>query len=232
MNNSTIDKYGIILPKGSFKRVTNVYNPNPHIKVYWEHGQLHLTATSKVVVIPDTLNHITIDDINKHSEIILNSTGYDIPFEVIMTSPLFWLDMKTDVENTTGFNNKAVYSVLREKAYQKTTRHETPSFDKKHGFENSLLITSSSKTVNDSLEIYNKVDEIKASCWLYPEYYNNFSEEFLRQNANILRFERRLQKAKDIKKAFHLEEQKNVTLSDIFNSNVDVVAEKVRKLFM
>ena len=36
----------------------------------------------------------------------------------------------------------------------------------------------------------------------------------------------------DIKKAFKLENLKVVTLSDIFNSDVDVVSEKVQKIFM
>lgn len=232
MIKNEIDKYGIILPKGSFNRITNNYNHNPHIKLYWEYGQLHLTVTSKAIPIRNTLNHITIEDVKKHSDIILNATGYQIPSEVIMTSPLFWLDIKKDVMNTTGYSNKNVYSVLRERAYKNTTRYETPSFDKQHGFENSILISSSSKTVNDSLIVYNKIDEIRATRWHYPNYYKNFDEGFLFENRNILRFERRLQKSRNIKKAFRLEHLTNITLEDIYNSDVDVVTEKVQKIFM
>lgn len=232
MNKSTIDKYGIILPKGTFTKFKQEYNSNSHINLYWSHCQLHLTITSKAVTIPDTLNYITIEDIKKHSELIFNSTGYYIPFEILISSQLFWLDMKTDVKNTTGYSNKEVISVLREKAYKNTTKNETPSFDKNKGFENSLLVTSTSKTVKDSFCVYEKILEINNTRFKYPDYYKNFSKEFLNNNTNILRFERRLQSSKDIKNAFELKHLKAVTLEDIFNSDVDVVSNKVQKLFM
>ncbi len=232
MYKNQIDKYGIILQKNSFKKLSNEFKQNPHINTYWSYGHLHVTVTSKTVPIPDKLNFITVEDLQKHQDIIFNSTGYYIPFEVIMSSQLFWLDIKKDVVNATGYSNKDVISVLREKSYKNTTKTETPSFDKNKGFENSVLITSTCKKVKDSICVYEKISEIISTRRSYPDYYKNFSDEFLVRNANILRFERRLQSSKDIKKAFKLEHQEIVTLSDIFNSNADVVNEKVQKLFM
>ncbi len=232
MYKNQIDKYGIILQKNSFKKLSKAFKQNPHINTYWSYGHLHVTVTSKTVPIPDKLNFITVEDLQKHQDIIFNSTGYYIPFEVIMSSQLFWLDIKKDVVNTTGYSNKDVISVLREKSYKNTTKTETPSFDKNKGFENSVLITSTCKKVKDSICVYEKISEIINTRRNYSDYYKNFSDEFLVRNANILRFERRLQSSKDIKKAFKLEHQEIVTLSDIFNSNADVVNEKVQKLFM
>ena len=232
MYKNQIDKYGIILQENSFKRLTKKFEQNPHVKVYWNHRQLHVTVTSKAVPIPDTLNYVTIEDIQKHSDIIFNSSGYCIPYEEILYSQLFWVDIKKDVENTTGYSNKNVISVLREKSYKNTTKNETPSFDKGKGFENSLVVTSTCKKVKDSICVYEKIPEINNNRWNDPDYYKNFTKDFLIKNTNTLRFERRLQSSRDIKKAFKLENLKVVTLSDIFNSDVDVVSEKVQKIFM
>lgn len=232
MNKSTIDKYGILIPSFNCTKVNNNCKYNQHVKLYWDYGQFHLTVTSKLLPKFNTLNSITIEDVKKHSEVIADITGYYIPFEVLMYSPLYWLDMKTDVQNTTGYSNDKIYSVLREKCYKNTTRHEIVTFAKKLGFEHSILITSSSKSVNDSFTIYNKIDEIKTTRYFNQDYYNNFTEAFYEQNANLFRFERRIQKNRNIKKAFHLEELMHITLSDVYNSDVDVVAEKVQKLFM
>ena len=95
-----------------------------------------------------------------------------------------------------------------------------------------MLIKSKTKSSNDSMVIYCKIKEIRQNKWNDSDYYANFSEDWLLENENILRFERRLQKSEDIKKAFKLNHLKKVTLLDVFDSDVDVVKEYVKTNLM
>ena len=231
MKQCTIDKYGIILETGSFDYIKKPKLYNPHISYEWKFGNLNISVSSKVVQEYNKLGCISPNNIEQHPELIFEATGYKFTLETLLNANLFWLDMKTDLENTTGYSNKEVISVLREKSYTSTSRNETPSYDKDKGFENSILIKSTSMKVNDSICEYDKIKEIRSNKHRFTDYYNNFSETYLDKNNKILRFERRLQSTKDIKKAFKIC-KRNITLLDIFNSDVDVVAEKVRKIFM
>ncbi len=232
MTKNEIDKFGVIIPRDDFKRISGNYKYNKHLHIKHSYGNLYLTISSKLVTKPDIIPSITPYNIEKYCNEIFNSSGYVISFNTLLNSPLYWLDMKTDCINDTGYSNKDVISILREKTYKNTTKNETPSFGKDKGFETSLLIKSTCKTVKDSLSIYDKIQEIKDTRWLYPDFYSNFSKEFLIKNSNILRFERRLQSSKDIKKAFNLKHLKAVSLIDIFNSNIDVVEQRVQQLYM
>jgi hypothetical protein len=138
--------------------------------------------------------------------------------------------MKVDTINDTSLSNNEIISVLRENTYINTTKNETPSFDKNKGFETSLLVKSSTKTVHDSICVYAKYVEMNATKNIYPEYYNNFSEDSFIKISKTLRFERRLQSKKDIIKAFDLGTK--VTLTDIFNSSKNVVADKIQNFYI
>lgn len=227
-----IDKFGLIITKYDYTYINKKHKYNPHIfrKKYF--GGYKITATSKVAKEYNVLNDISRKNIDAYPEEIVKATGINIPLQILTSSPLYWLDIKADVQNDTGLTEKEVLSVLKEKAYKKTMKNLIIDYDKDNGFESSLVFKSSCKTVKDSLIIYIKIPEIISNRNDDPDYFSNFSEEFLEENANIIRFERRLQSAKDIKKAFHLEHMPFVTLDDIFDSQVNVVAEKVKELFM
>jgi len=227
-----IDKFGIIIPRDRYTYNSSMWKfNNPHINIKKKYGNLRLTISSKIIQRHNSFGYISYDDLFKYSEIIYNSTGYNIALDEILNAQLYWLDIKRDIANTTGYSNREVISVLREMLYKNTTKYETPSFDKDKGYENSILLKSTCKTVKDSFTVYDKIAEIIGNRFKEQEYYNNFSKDFLEENTNILRFERRLQSSRDVKKAFHFEGLKKVTLIDIFNSNTDVVAEKVHKIF-
>ncbi len=230
-----IDKFGICIQQGDyiFTGYKSKYNcNNKHIHVEKYYGNLNLTVTSKLVRNFNELGFISSANINDYYEEIIKNCPYSFSFETLNNSPVYWVDVKKDVLNNTGFSNQDVISVLREKSYLTTTKNETPSFDKNKGYEDSLLIKPTTKSVNDSIEIYCKIKEIKQNKWDYPDYYENFSEDWLIENENILRFERRLQKTKDIKNAFKLNHLRRVTILDIFDSEIDVVKEYVRAKFM
>jgi len=231
MFRNQIDKIGIRVKKNQCKkfRITS-YNPHVYLKEYYD--EVLITASSKCVLEYNKLPSITFSNVDKYAEIISQSTGYDLSAEVLLNLPLYWLDMKIDCANTTGFSNTKIISILREKSYKSTNKNETPSYEKNKGYKNSLLIKSTCKTVKESFCVYDKIAEIKANKWKDNKYYNNFSEDFLSEHYNLLRFERRMQSAKDIKKAFNLPNNKIVTLVDIFSSNQNVVSDKINELFM
>ena len=129
--------------------------------------------------------------------------------------------------------NEYLISALKELAIKKTSKMEIISgFDKEKGFETSLTLKSTCKTIYDSLAIYPNVKEIRTNKYNDPDYFDNFSPDYLAKNFNRIRFERRLQSSKDIKKAYHLEHLEYVTLRDIFENSADVVSDKVRELFL
>lgn len=229
-----IDKIGIRIQQGNY--IYNSYNHNycnnKHITTKRNFGTLYLTITSKVVKQFNKLGFISSANINDYYEETIKNCSYSFSFETLINSPLYWLDVKKDVCNTTGYSNQDVISVLREKFYLCTTKNETLSFAKDRGFEDSLLIKPTTKSGKDSMVIYCKIKEITQNKWDYPDYYANFSEDWLLENENILRFERRLQRSEDIKKAFKLNQLKKVTLLDIFDSDVDVVKEYVKTNLM
>ena len=245
MKKCEIDKYGILIPLDKINKIKGC-TYNPHVKVQYLGDKLKLTVSSKVVMEKNKFGCINQDNIVFHPEIIFNATGYVIDLETILSSPLFWFDVKTDTFNNTGIPNKDVLSSLRERANAHTQKQEViaykdfddvendcnvASFDKKMGYLNSVVIRSTAKTVKDSTVIYDKIKEIKANKWHGADYYNNFSEDYLLEHGYTLRFERRFQSSKDIIKAHHFTDIKQVTLRDIFNSDVDVVAEKVNQTF-
>ena len=233
MHKEKIDKFGILLPRGSYTYLKGHNEYNPHIYVSYGKYQAKLTASSRALLVKDELPEISVDNIGFYPSIIEQSKNIKINTDTILTAPLFWIDVCTDVLNTTGLQIQDYISILREKAYQKTLKNEIiVGFDKDKGFECSLTIKSSCKTVKDSLAIYDKINEIKANKYHNPDYYNNFSADFLHKNHNLIRFERRLQSANDIKKAYSLEHLSTVTLKDIFTCNNNVVADKTMEIFL
>ena len=174
-----------------------------------------------------------MNNIDSFPAIIERATNIQLNTSTLLNSPLYWLDTCTDINNGTGLSTKDFISILRERAYQKTMKNEIiVGFAKDKGFESSLTVKSSCKTVKDSLAIYAKIPEIKSNKYHEPNYYNNFSDDFLINNADLIRFERRLQSAANIKKAYHLEHLSIVTLNDIFNCDKNVVADKVLDIFL
>ena len=232
--NESIDKFGINVKKGTYIYSRGKTIINPHIHKKWSFdNSLNIMASSKISAEHNSLDGITSNNIHLYPQAIYKATNVNVELSTILNSPLYWLDIKADKNNTTGLSGKDVISILREKSYIKTSKIEIiVGFDKNKGFETSLTLKSTCKTVKDSLAIYLKIPEIKANRHKDNVYFNNFSTDFLEENAELIRFERRLQSARAIKKAFHLKNLKIVTLNDIFNSNCNVVSEKVKEIFL
>lgn len=226
-----IDKVGIRIKKRDLHRSNqNIFNPHIHIKYFFD--EIFITWSSRAYLKANTIPAITINNIKCFSEIISISSGYEVQAEYLLHSPLSWIDVNRDIINDTSYTNAEVISILKEKSYKSTVKTEILSYENKLGFENSIVVKPSCKTIRDSFCIYDKAEEIKSCKNKEKDFYNNFSTEFLENNKNLLRFERRMQSSKDIKKAFHLEHLKTITLADIFNCECDVVTEKVKKLYL
>lgn len=233
MNKEKIDKFGIVLPRESYTFNKGNKKYNPHIFASYGKYGCKITVSSRAILEKDELPDISADNIDLYPSIIEQAKNIHIDTNTLLYSPLYWLDICLDVTNDTGLSTKDFISILRERAYQKTMKNEIiVGFDKDKGFECSLTVKSSCKTVKDSLAIYAKIPEIKSNKYHEPNYYNNFSDDFLINNADLVRYERRLQSAAYIKKAYHLEHLPIVTLNDIFNCDKNVVADKVLDIFL
>ena len=229
MKINEVDKVGGFLNKGDY-----IYNKPPmasynnHATFKFNKRSLWLEFTSKIYIKKDELTDISFDNIRYYTEELAKKKGIITTADALLNMRVCWLDCKKDVQVV---NPQEMLSYLRELAYQSTLKNEIITFIKDLGFEQSLVIKSSCKTVKDSLSIYTKVDEMyahRADDW---EYYNNFSQVFFENNKNLLRFERRLQDAKAIKKAMHWDKKEPVRLIDVLEHPHNIVGEKVKQVF-
>lgn len=205
---------------------------NKHLEYKTFDNKVKLIFSSKILAKRDDLTGITADNISQIPEIVYKCTPYNVTKEELLSSPVTWLDVKRDILNNTGIKHSDFISILADRASYRTNKDEVITFDKKSGVNDSLVIRSTCKTVYDSFCIYPKIAELRACKRKDPEYFGLFSDDFLFVNANLVRFERRLQNSKTIKKVFGLQHLKAVTLFDIFNSDKDVVAERVEHYFL
>ena len=233
MPKENIDKIGIIVPNGNYTYIRRNKEYNPHIYSRFGKYGCNLTVSSRAMLKMNELPKISKNNIGLYTPIIERATNINIDENTLLNSHLYWLDVCTDVINDTGLDNKDFIGILREQAYQKTSKHEViVGFDKEKGFECSLTIKSSCKTIKDSLAIYSKIPEIKSNMYSQPDYYNNFSPQYMLENAYLIRNERRMQSLSAIKKAYHLEQLSVVTLNDIFACEANVVADKIMDIFL
>ena len=224
-----VDKISGFLDKGTYNYVKpkqGIYNNHATLK-FGRRG-VWLTMTSKLHTQKNSLHGIAKDNISYYVEELAEQKGIITTNETLLNMPIYWLDVKKDVPVT---NPPEMLSYMRELAYQSTSKNEVISFVKDLGFEQSLLIKSSCKTVKDSLTIYAKTCEMYAHRKDDIEYYNNFSLGFFVKNSNLLRFERRLQDAKAIRKAMHWDKREPVRLIDVLESPYNIVGEKVKQVF-
>ena len=233
MPKENIDKFGIIIPRGSYTYIREDKEYNPHIYSRFGKYGCNLTVSSRAVLEKNKLPKISGNNIDLYTSTIERATNIHVDANTLLNSSLYWLDVCVDVINDTGLDNKDFIGILRERAYQKTSKHEViVGFDKDKGFECSLTIKSSCKTIKDSLAIYSKIPEIKSNMYSQPDYYNNFSPQYMLENAYLIRNERRMQSLSAIKKAYHLEQLSVVTLNDIFACEANVVADKIMDIFL
>lgn len=224
-----VDKISGYLEKDSYKYLKPKYTfLNNHATIKFNKRGVWLTMTSKLYMQRNSLHGIAEDNISHYIEELAKQKGIITTAETLLNMPIYWLDVKKDVPVT---NPSEMLSYMRELAYQSTSKNEIVSFVKDLGFEQSLLIKSSAKTVKDSLMVYTKTDEMYAHRNDDIEYYNNFSSDFFVKNGNLLRFERRLQNAKAIKKAMHWDKKETVRLIDVLKCPYNIVGEKVKQVF-
>ncbi len=224
-----VDKISGFLSKGTYeyvKPMQEIYNNHATLK-FNKYGAL-VTMTSKLYVQRNKLPKISKDNISNYADKIARQKGLITTAETLLNMPIYWLDVKKDVPVTSP---PEMLSYMRELAYQSTSKNEIVSFVKDLGYEQSLLIKSSAKTIKDSLTIYTKTDEMYTHRNKDMDYYNNFSLDFFVKNGNLLRFERRLQNSKAIKKALHWDKNESVRLVDILECPYNIVGEKVKQIF-
>ncbi len=231
-----LDTIGLIIP---YKIKQNSFG-NPYINLHpaKQSSSTLVKFGSKLLTHNDSLEGYNISNIEKVIPVLNKYLSFPyFTLETLLNSQVYWVDVKVDVNNTTNVSTEDFMSILRDLATTKTNKlelfeykRENKSFIKGIGYNKSLLIKSTCKTVNDSLMIYPKIEEIYNLRHKDPEYYNRFSTEFKMANAKLIRFERRLQNSKNIKKAYGL--TKTPLLLDILTSSRAVVSQRVHELFL
>lgn len=232
MVSNNIDAFVIRVEEGTYnvdRFIPTTKYDHVHTWIDRRNRDLRLRVGAKVLMSPDDVGSIlSINDIEHLSPIIKKCTGIEISPQVILNSRLTSVDIKKDVH----FNKPLpqVVSALREICCVSTTKQEILTYYNDVGFDNSLLIKSTCKSVKDSLCIYNKWYEM----WLKRNndcgYYSSLSNELKEKYKNVLRFERRIQWAKALRKALNIQQGEKITLQHIFDYPYDIVGEKVKKM--
>ena len=79
MHKEKIDKFGILLPRGSYTYLKGHNEYNPHIYVSYGKYQAKLTASSRALLVKDELPEISVDNIGFYPSIIEQSKNIKIP---------------------------------------------------------------------------------------------------------------------------------------------------------
>lgn len=219
-----LDKIVGFLPTNTFEiKQKREVLPYKHARIKFRKNGIWLTVSGKTVATKNSLTGITKENIKFLIRVLQNKLGLTVAESSFLNMQVYCVDLKKDVivdyDDVSG-----LLSYMRELAYKNTTKQEILSYYNQYGFENSVLVKSTCKTIKDSLLIYDKKQEIFKNRKSDFDYFNNFSSDFFKTNQNILRFERRLQKAKNIRKAFH---SQSIRLEDLLNSPYNVLGEKV-----
>lgn len=233
-----LDTIGLLIPYKIKPKSLDYNNPYINLCFIKRSSSYLLKFGSKLLNQNDSLQGYNISNIEKVIPVLNKNLSFTyFTLETLLNSQVYWVDVKVDVNNTTNVSTEDFMSILRDLSSTKTNKlelleykRENKSFIKGIGYNKSLLIKSTCKTVNDSLMIYPKIEEIYNLRHKDPEYYNRFSTEFKIKNANLIRFERRLQNSRNIKKAYGL--TKRPLLLDILTSSRAVVSQRVHELFI
>ena len=229
---NVIDAFEIRVERGSYDArgiiPTSKYD-HIHAGIDRKTGELKLRVGAKVLMTPNDLGSITsISDMGKLPTLIERCTGVKISTGAMFKSRLTALEVKKDVHFSEPLED--VLSALREMSSISTNKQEVLTYYNDVGYKNSILIKSTSKSVKDSLCIYNKLYEM----WLKRKkdcgYYFSFSHELKENYKNVLRFERKIRWASALRKALKLPEKEKVTLQHVFDSPYNLVGEKVKGL--
>ena len=192
-------------------------------------GELKLRVGAKVLMTPNDLGSITsISDMGKLPTLIERCTGVKVSTGAMFKSRLTSLDVKKDVHFPEPLED--VLSALREMSSISTNKQEVLTYYNDVGYKNSILIKSTSKSVKDSLCVYNKLYEIWLKRKKDKGYYFSVPTQLREKYKDVLRFERKIRWAAALRKALKLPEGERVTLKHVFDSPYDLVGEKVKGL--
>ena len=229
---NNIDTFVIRAEKGTYNAERLIPTSKfDHINAWIDrkNGDLRLRVGAKVLKTPDDLGSIiSTDDVAKLPPIINAATGVEISTKALINSSLTIADIKKDIE----FDEPLPYvvSALREMASISTSKNEILTYYNDIGYDNSLLIKSTYKTIKDSLCIYNKFNEMYSKRNCDGGYYYSLSDELKKKYKNVLRFERRIQWAKALRKALNVPKGEKVTLQHVLECPYDLVGDKVNSL--
>lgn len=191
---------------------------------------LIIETSGKIVSAPTFLGGIT----NENLDFFLYKLNLDLKIKInkvdfLNFAQIYSIEFKKDIDFE---NNKSVYiAALRKKLHEISAKNEMIFYpDKSNGFDNSVVVKPLAKTSGKSLIVYSKYEELKAHKQTNLVYFEQFKPEFLLKTKKILRFEVKIQKFEDLRKALKLNRGGEIYAKDVFLSNVDVVFNEFKKI--
>ncbi|MBQ4115323.1 hypothetical protein IJD34_07970 [bacterium] len=207
--------------KGRHGHVTVKINSN---------NQLTIESSGRVVKTPTYLGGITPENFDIFYQEI-RKLGIIVSKETLLNARITQLDVKRDIHWGKNTKLSNIISSLRERAISNSSRFHMILFNKRVGVANSLLIKSRTKTVVDSLTVYNKFEEMYVNRKDPSKYWDSFNDEFKDSIRDVLRFERRIKRVNRLRKALHLDKKDKVNLKAVFDCKFDILFEKIDQHF-
>lgn len=202
----------------------------PHMQWGYEHKKFYIIFSGKIFAKPWFLGGLYEDNIEELQAYIRANINIDIPIDVLLDSRISTVDIKQDMLFPHTSILEFYISRMREMVSPQTRKAEGITFKSSIGFDSSIVIRSTCKSVRDTLSIYIKLNEIYANRQKDCGYYESLDDEFVDSIVrNIIRFERRISDAKHLREWLGLDNGETVCLRKIFECPFNIIQAKVEQ---
>lgn len=191
--------------------------------------ELIITISGKFMSNPYSLGYINKENFTQMLDKIYMKFGISITPDIFLNKAIVLsVDVTKDIKVEKSTSN--YISTLNEIISPNTRKKQILIFEKDLGYKESILVKPMTITTKTSFSAYSKYRELVARRNENPDYFNQFSPDFLESCKKLLRFECRFTKFKEIRKAFNLAEGSEIHPKDILFSDINIIYNNLNEL--
>ena len=190
----------------------------------------YIIFSGKITSKPWFLGGIYKGNVQEVVDYIEEKIGIKIPVSEFVKIRVLWLDIKQDMMFPIEDQLFVMIKTMKKMIDTHADKVKIVEYKSKIGITNSILATSTSQEVEDSVTSYGKLNEMEEHRDNDHGYYDSFDEEFLETIcSNIIRIERRLMGKYNLIKALKLDKTETVSLQKVFDCNFNLLEDVVRR---
>lgn len=132
----------------------------PYMKWEYEHKKFCITFSGKIFANPWFLGGLHEGNIEELQAYIKENINIDIPIDVLLDSRISSVDIKQDIFFPESSILELNISRMKNMVSPQTRKAEGVTFKSSIGFDSSIVIRSTCKSISDTLTAYIKLNEI------------------------------------------------------------------------